>query len=138
MVVGELQSTADLVIHALVPAEDLHRVSEGQDVEIWLPVGTGKLMRNKITSIKSYSETDLRDSPFSSRLGGELATEVKGEKQEDVPLEPQYDCSVRVVNRDGSIPLGMTGRMAVFSPRRSVAARFLERAFQTFHRESLL
>jgi len=136
--VGELQSSRDLVIHALVPAEDLHRVNEGQDVEIWLPVGTGKLIKHKISSIKSYSETDLRDSPFSSRLGGELATEVKGEKQEDVPLEPQYDCSVCVVNRDGSIPLGMTGRIAVLSPRRSVAARFLERAFQTFHRESLL
>lgn len=138
VVVGEVQSPTHLVVHALVPAEDLHTISEGRDVEIWLPVGTGKLLRNKISSIKSYSETDLRDSPFSSRYGGELATEVIGEKKEDVPLEPQYDCSVRLLNEDGSILLGMTGRMAVASRPRSVAERLLEQAFKTFHQESLL
>jgi putative peptide zinc metalloprotease protein len=138
VVIGEVRSPTDLVIHALVPAEDLHKVREGQDVEIWLPIGTGMLLKTKIDSIKPYSETDLRDSPFSSRLGGELATEVLGEKQEDVPLEPQYDCSVRVSNQDGSIPLGMTGRMAVPSRPRSLARRFLEQVFKTFHRESLL
>jgi putative peptide zinc metalloprotease protein len=138
VVVGEVQSPLHLVIHALVPAEDLHRIGEGQDVEIWLPVGTGKILRNRIGSIKSYSETDLRNSPFSSRLGGELATEVIGEKKEDVPLEPQYDCSVRVLNKDGSILLGMTGRMAVASRPKSVAGRLWEEAFKTFHRESFL
>jgi putative peptide zinc metalloprotease protein len=138
VVVGEVQSSRDLLIRALVPATDLHKVREHQKVEIWLPIGTGKLLTEKIDSIKTYSETDLRNSPFSSRFGGELATEVRGEKQEDVPLEPQYDCSIRVANADGSLLLGMTGRMAVSSPPKSLAGRFLENVIKTFHTESLL
>jgi putative peptide zinc metalloprotease protein len=138
VVVGEVQSERDLVVHALVPAADLHKVRDNQDVEIWLPIGKGMLLRKKVDSIKSYSETDLRNSPFSSRFGGELATEVRGEKLEDVPLEPQYDCSIRVANADGSIRLGMTGRLAVSSPRKSLASRFLEDMIKTFHKESLL
>jgi putative peptide zinc metalloprotease protein len=138
MIVGELQSSRDLWVHGLVPATDLDKVKDNQDVEIVLPVRTGGPLRAKIDSIKSYSEPDLRNSPFSSRFGGEVATEVRDEKQEEVPIEPQYDCSVRVVNDDGSILLGMTGRMAVLARPRSLAARVLENVIKTFHKESFL
>ncbi|MBI5572668.1 MAG: HlyD family efflux transporter periplasmic adaptor subunit [Desulfomonile tiedjei] len=138
MVVGEMQSATDIVVHALVPSSDIVQVRENQAVVIWLPVGTGKILNRKVDSVKSYSEKDLRNSPFSSRVGGELATEMRGENREDAPLEPQYDCSVRLTDVDRSIPLGMTGRMAVLSPPRSLAARVVDGVIRTFNRESLL
>jgi putative peptide zinc metalloprotease protein len=71
-------------------------------------------LRQKIDFIKPYSETDLQNSPFSSRFGGEVATEVKGERQQDAPVEAQYDCVINVTSDGHEIPLGMTGRVAVF------------------------
>lgn len=137
IVVGDLKSLRRCIVHALVPATDIHKISVGQEAEIWLPIGTGRLLRKRIHSIKSYSEKDLRDSPFSSRFGGELATEVKGEEQQDAPLEAQYDCSVSISNEDATILLGMTGRLAVWSPPRSIMAALYENAIRTFNRESL-
>jgi putative peptide zinc metalloprotease protein len=138
VVVGDLRSLTRCVVRALVPAKDIHKVRQGKEVEIWLPVGPGRVFRRKIDAIKSYSETDLRNSPFSSRVGGELATEVRDERQKDSPLEAQYDCSVNLVNDNRDILLGMTGRLAVSSPPRSVAARVYENIVRTFNRESLL
>ena len=136
VIVGDLKSLKQCVVHALIPAADIHKVAMGQEAEIWLPIGTGRLIRKKIDSIKSYSEKDLRDSPFSSRFGGAIATEVKGEKQRDAPLEAQYDCSVNVSNEDAAILLGMTGRLAVRSPPASIVAGLFENLIRTFNRES--
>jgi putative peptide zinc metalloprotease protein len=107
-------------------------------VEIWFPVGTGLILKRKIDSVKSYSERDLRDSPFSSRFGGELATEVKGEAQKDAPLEAQYHCSVYLDNAEEGIPLGMTGRLGVFASPKSLIARLFNNLVRTFNRESFL
>jgi putative peptide zinc metalloprotease protein len=137
-VVGELKSLRECVVHALVPDTDIHSIHEGEDVEIWLPVGVGRLIRKQVDSIKSHSETDMENSPFSSRFGGEVATEVRGEKQQDVPLEALYDCSVNIANVDGDVLLGMTGRMAVYLPRKSILIRFYEKTMRAFNRESFL
>jgi putative peptide zinc metalloprotease protein len=138
VVVGELQSPTETVIRALVPSADLAKVSEGQEVKIWFPIGTGRTLTKKIDIIRSYSERDLRNSPFSSRFGGELATEVIGEYQQDAPLEAQYDCSIIYDNLNDPIPLGMTGRLVVSSPPRSILARLVDNAAKTFNRESFL
>ena len=138
VVVGELQSVADCVVHALVPAAQIHQVREGREVEIWFPGGTGHFVRDRIDSIRSYSERDLRNSPFSSRVGGELATEAKGKDQQDSPLEAQYDCLVRFTNHDGMLPLGITGRLAVTSPPQSMVTRLIDNVVRAFNRESLL
>lgn len=137
-VVGELRSPVECVVHALVPSADIHRVHEGQEVEIWFPAGTGRFMRKRIDSIRSYSERDLKNSPFSSRFGGELATEVRGDRQQDSPLEAQYDCLVRFSNDTAPLPLGITGRLAVTSPPRSVLSALFDNLIRTFNRESLL
>lgn len=136
VIVGDLRSLKKCVVHALVPAADIHKVAVGQEVEIRLPIGTGRILKKRIDTIKSYSEKDLRDSPFSSRYGGELATEEKGEKQRDAPLEAQYDCSVNVSNEDDTILLGMTGRLAVWSPPQSILAGLYKNMMRTFNRES--
>jgi putative peptide zinc metalloprotease protein len=136
-VVGELQSVEHCVIHALVPEQDRHKVEVGQEVEIWLPVGGGLTMNKRVDAIRPYGKMDLRDSPFSSRLGGELATEVKAESRRDVPLVAQYKCSVFFVNAGHQVPLGMTGRVVVSSPPKSIASRFLDRIVRTFSREMM-
>jgi len=138
VVVGDLKSLKECAVHALVPATDIHSLREGDPVEIWLPVGVGRLIRKQINSIKSYSEADLGNSPFSSRFGGEVATEIRGEKQQDVPLEALYDCSVNVVNDADEPLLGMTGRMAVYSPPKSILVRFYEEAIRTINKEAFL
>jgi len=137
-VVGELQSQEECVVHALVPAEDIHQVRVGQPVEIWFPMGTGTMLAGKIDSVKAYSEADLRNSPFSSRFGGELATEVMGENRRDAPLEAQYCCSFFFKNVSDPLPLGMTGRMAITFPPRSAATRLMDGLMRAFNRESIL
>ncbi|MFH1116885.1 MAG: efflux RND transporter periplasmic adaptor subunit [Pseudomonadota bacterium] len=137
-VVGEVQSPEDCFVRALIPEHDRHRVHVGQEIEIWLPAGTGMIVTDRIHEIKTYSERDLKDSPFSSRLGGELATEALGDRLRDVPLEAQYVCSVKFRNAEGAVPLGMTGRLAVPSRPQSMFSRFLDGLFRTFNRESLV
>ena len=136
-VVGEVQSPQDRLVRALVPEQDREKVRLGQDVEIWLPVGTGMILCRKINTIRSYNERNLEDSPFSSRLGGELATEVRDSTQQDVPLEAQYICTMKLEEADRFVRLGMTGRMVVPSPPQSIFSRFLDGLFRTFNRESL-
>jgi putative peptide zinc metalloprotease protein len=80
----------------------------------------------------------MGNSPFSSRFGGEVATEIRGEKQQDVPLEALYDCSVNIANDTGDVLLGMTGRMAVYLPPKSILNRFYENTIRAFNRESFL
>jgi putative peptide zinc metalloprotease protein len=138
VVVGELASPDSLLIHALVPEADRHKVKAGHAVEIWLPVAGGLILTDKIAEVRAYSEKDLRESPFSSRLGGELATEVKGEQQQDAPLEAQYRATVSMTNQDLRLPLGLTGRLSVPSPPRSLLFRFFDEIFRTFMRETLV
>jgi putative peptide zinc metalloprotease protein len=137
-VVGELQSPNDLVVHALIPEQEREKVRPGHKAEVLLPIGYGRIFVEKVLSLKPYSEKDLRNSPFSSRLGGELATEVKGEQQKDVPLEAQYKCTLPISDAGRWIPLGMTGRLAVASQPQTIFSWFLDSVFRVFNRESLL
>jgi putative peptide zinc metalloprotease protein len=139
VVVGELQSQSDRGVNALVPATDIHKIGAGQEVEIRFPIGTGLILRNRIDSVRTYSEVDLQNSPFSSRFGGELATEIRGDQQKDAPLEAQYCCSVNLTNQEAdTLPLGMSGRLAVQSPPKSLVMRFIDNTIRTFNRETLL
>jgi putative peptide zinc metalloprotease protein len=137
VVIGELKSRDDCVARALIPEEDVPMISPGQEVEIWFPVGAGKSFRATIDSVKPFSEKNLQDSPFSSRLGGEVATEQAEGGRYDAPLAPQYVASCLLGNSDG-LPLGMTGRCVVSSPPRSVLSMLIRAAVSTFNRESLL
>jgi len=136
VIVGELQSLDECTVYALIPEKDRDKVSVGQGVSIWLPIQRGLILERRIDDIKPYNEKDLHDSPFSSRLGGDVATEVKGDQHRDAPLEAQYRCSVNFSNRGPAIPLGITGKFVVPSAPQSVFSRLLDRLFSTFNRES--
>ncbi len=138
VIVGELQSIRHVVAQALIPEQDRHKVRVGQDVQLWFPIGGGFIKHGKIDSISPYSERDLRNSPFSSRLGGELATEPRGDTRQDAPLVAQYQCLVPLDGSEIIPPLGMTGDFIIKAPPRSIFQRFVDKASQTFTRESLM
>lgn len=137
VIVGSVESPEETSVHALVPAEDIAALQPGMAVELLFPVGTGVYLQESIVSIRPYSERDLKDSPFSSRFGGELAVEESGERQKDSPLEAQYDCVISLKGGEDLIPLGMTGRMAVDFAPRSIVERLRDKAVRLFNRESL-
>lgn len=137
VVVGELESPQHCAIRALVPETDVHKIKVGQEIRFRLG-GDRTEHKAAIDEIRPFSEQDLNSSPFSSRLGGELATEVKGQKHKDSPLEAQFDCSAPFTNSEPRMPLGMTGRLVVPGQPRSLAGRLLDALAQTFNRESLL
>jgi putative peptide zinc metalloprotease protein len=136
-IVGELKSQGERVVRILIPEKDMEQVREGQKVEVWFPTPGSLLYTGAVTEIKSFSENDLADSPFSSRLGGEIATEARDSKRLDAPLEAQYVCSANL-SSDAAILLGTTGRCAVASPPKSILSRAIGAAIQMFNRESLL
>jgi len=137
-VVGEVRSLDGCLVQALLPEHDRNKVRIGQQAEVWLPIGRGRTVHRPIESIKPYHERDLKDSPFSSRLGGELATEVKGESHMDAPLVAQYKCSISFANEGHEVPLGIVGRFTVVSPPRSIVSRLLSGLQKTFRTELLL
>lgn len=136
-IVGEIQSLSDEVVFGLIPATDIDNIHKGDEVTLWFPMGRGHIIKGKIDMIKPYSEADLKNSPFSSRVGGELATESRGKHAEEAPLEAQYACAVFLSNETEPLPLGLTGRMAVMFPPRSLLTRIQETLWRTFNRESL-
>ena len=135
-VVGELKSPRECSIRILVPEEDVDRIHPGTEVETWLPAWPVSRFIAGIEDIRPYSELDLRESPFSSRFGGEIATEEADQLHKDSPIEAYYVCSVRF-NNHGMLPLGITGQAAVSFPPESTASRLFRNAMQTFNRESL-
>jgi len=137
IVLGELKSPRDCVVHALVPGMYVYKIRQGQPVDIWFPVNGGTTFRKRIESVRAYNERDLTDSPFSSRFGGEIATEVEGHYASDAPLEDLYVCSVSFSDNQ-KIPLGLTGRLVVSSPPESTLERIFHHAVQRINRESLL
>lgn len=137
VVVGEFESLRDCAVRALVPEKDLDKVHKGQENQIWFDIGTGMILKGRFDEIKPYSEQDLNNLPFSSRFGGEVATEAHGEDRPDVPLEAYYQCSVFFDNSDKKLPLGMTGHLVVRSPSQSILGSAFNRLLQTFNREAL-
>lgn len=137
-IVGQLESPDHTVIYALVPEKDRHLIRVGMNVEMWMPIGNGIKFNSRIENIRSYSEKDLKDSPFSSRVGGELATETKSEKLKDAPLEAQYLCEVSIPKTQAGIPLGMTGKISIPAPPQSILSRNIDRFLRTFTKETTL
>ncbi len=137
VILGELKSPRDCVVHALVPGTDMGKIRPGEPVEIWFPLNGGTTFRKKIDNVRSCNERNLPDSPFSSRFGGEIATEVEGHYASDAPLEDLYVCSIHFSD-NRTIPLGLTGRLVVSSPPESTLERIFHHAVKTFNKESLL
>lgn len=137
VIVGELESDRRLVVHGLIPAQDLHKVNEGLKATVWFPLRTGKTYEVTISSLKPYSEKDLRDSPFSSKFGGELATERAGSDGPETPLEAYYQCSAPINMLPEEARLGITGRLKIAEPPRSLASILFRKAAAVFNRETL-
>jgi len=133
-VVGEIASPTECEILGLVPEVDVQGVNPGGEVEVWFPVGTGVALSMTVREISPFKTEDLEGSPLSSRFGGEIATEAKGDVGKDSPLEPHYLCKLDFANRQG-MPLGMIGRMVIKRPPRSALGRMVDAAYKTFHRE---
>ena len=138
VVIGELQSTRHIVVQALIPEDNRDKVWVGQDAQLWFPIHGGLVIKCKIDSINPYGERDLKNSPFSSRLGGELATESRGDSRQDAPIVAQYQCSIYLEGLGAIPPLGMTGDFIVNSPPKSIFERFVHKASRTFSRETLM
>ncbi len=137
VIVGELKSLDHCLVKTLIPQDAIHKVHRGQKVAIWFPVGTGRVFEAVLDDVRGFSVRNLENSPFSSRIGGEVATEAKSESRMDVPLEAQYICLSRFNNIEG-LPLGMTGKCVVASPPRSILSRVFNSAIRTLNRESIL
>jgi putative peptide zinc metalloprotease protein len=138
-VVGELEGATERVVQALLPGKDRHLVKVGQPVRIWLPLEGADELTGRVIQLRSYSEKDLRDSPFSSTVGGELATEVRDGERQSAPLEAQYMCTVQLDGRTATpIPSGLTGRLAIHQAPKTILALIIDAVYITFNRESLI
>jgi len=137
VIVGEVESTTDWLVQVLIPQDDLEKIKEGDRGTVWFRRGSGEEFPGVMAEIRPYSEQDLRDSPFSSRVGGEIATEHREDNRTDVPLDAHYVGIIHVPT-SMTIPLGMTGKFFHSSVRRSIAGRVFYRIAKTFNRESLL
>ena len=136
-IVGELASHTECEVRVLIPEDEVDKIRKGDDMEIWFPPGTNGTIPKRIEEIKAYSESDIKDSPFSSRLGGEIATEPQDTEHQDAPLKAHYVCSARLLN-ESNMALGITGRCAIFSPPQSILSRLFHLVVQTINRESIL
>ncbi len=137
-IIGALESTVICAIHGFVPEEDLDKLKPGDSVSVRFNSVGAKVYKGSIHEIKPFSEDNLKESPFSSRFGGELATEITSPETRDTPLEAQYDCVIQFNNPNGAIPLGITGRMIVSSRPESIGKAIINKLTRTFNRESLL
>ncbi len=134
VVVGEVAKTRACLAVGLVPENDVALVQPGAEVEVWFPFRGGQSFRLTVREVSLFKTEDLEASPFSSRFGGEIATEPKQDGLKDAPLEPHYMCKADFPNELG-IPLGMTGRLIVKHPPRSILTRIIDRTYRTFYRE---
>lgn len=133
-VVGELADLRKCSVAGLIPETDIARVNPGAEVEVWFPFNEGRSFTLRVSEIIPFKAEDLESSPLSSRFGGEIAVESREEGAKDSPLEPQYLCKMDFDNKD-HLPLGMTGRLIIPHPPRSLMTRVISGAYHTFHRE---
>ncbi len=144
VIVGELECGTECLVEALIPEKDIEKVKQGQTGKVLFNSGTTHALTGMIEEIKPYSERDLRESPFSSKRGGEIATEPKigtgaaTGTEAEIPLNAQYQCSLLIQDPvKNEIPLGMTGRVILSSTPQGIASRFLERMVSILNKESL-
>jgi putative peptide zinc metalloprotease protein len=89
-----------------------------------------------VREVNPFKTEDLEASAFSSRFGGEIATEVREGVGKDVPLNPYYVAKIDFPE-SGGVPLGATGRLVLHHPPRSLLTRMIGAVYGTFHREIL-
>jgi putative peptide zinc metalloprotease protein len=135
-IVGTLASQEKTEVLGLIPEVDILKIQPGDEVDVWFPIGSGRSWTLQVEEISPFNRKDLEASPFSSRFGGEIATEVKDKWRKDAPLDTYYLCKVVLPSGHG-VRLGTTGRLVVHQPPRSTLDRLIEAAYQTFHRETL-
>jgi putative peptide zinc metalloprotease protein len=133
-VVGQFAALGECQVVGIVPETDVTLLQVGARVDVWFPVENGKVFQATVKELSPFQAVDLEGSPFSSRFGGEIATEMREGIGKDRPLEPQYTCKMEF-SPTAAIPLGMTGRIVVKQPPKSALERFTKAAFQVFHRE---
>ncbi|MEW6348689.1 MAG: efflux RND transporter periplasmic adaptor subunit [Thermodesulfobacteriota bacterium] len=136
VVVGDLEMRSECLVKTVVAEMTASRISKGQAIEIWFPVGAGRRYSATIDEVKPFSEKTLTQGPLSSRVGGEVATEAKSREEPDAPLEAQYVFSSRFSNQDG-LPLRMAGKSIVSFAPESMLSRLIREAAQAFNRESI-
>ncbi|MFC1835988.1 site-2 protease family protein [Thermodesulfobacteriota bacterium] len=137
VIVGELEFDRDSEVHGLIPEIDVGRFRKGQEVKMLFPMGSGLVLKGTVIDIREYSEQDLKKSPFSSRIGGEVATEEMSQEESDVPLEAHYKCTVKLPEDSPHVPLGITGRLVARFPPKSILSATVDSIVKTFNRESL-
>jgi len=133
-IVGELASQDYLEALALVTEADVGLLRAGTRVEVWFPVDAGRELRAVVREVSPFKTEDLEGLAFSSRFGGEIATETTHDAGKDSPIEPYYACKIDLPANRG-IPLGMTGKLIVEQPPRSALRRIVDAVYRTFHRE---
>ncbi len=149
-VVGQIDSNKDRVVYGLILEDELYKFHKGQSVQVWFPIGTGLVLDGTIESIRMYSQRELDDSPFSSRFGGEVATERRALEQHgkrngssrknadsrEVPLTAIYVCTVDLAGKGTEVPLGITGRLVVPYQARSLLSRAVDELVKTLNKEA--
>jgi putative peptide zinc metalloprotease protein len=138
VIVGELESENQYLVQALVTEKEIQNIAKEQHGMIYFNTGTDSNFGGVITDFKLFSERDLKDLPFSSRHGGELATETKGDGDIEEPLHAQFQCSISLKNIPERVPFGMTGRLIVNASPQSTMSRIIQSVSGAFNRESLL
>lgn len=154
---GEVASLESRVVYGYIPGDELYKVAVNDSVLTWFPVGTGITVPGRIEEIRTYGESDLKDSPFSSRFAGEIPTEKKesvdqtGEQEktgdtlkiesprtpaQDSPINSVYICRVRLSPDNPQIPLGMSGKLVLSHAPRSLVGLVLDGLVKTFNREA--
>lgn len=133
-VVGQLASPELIEVLGIIPEVDVMRIRQGAKVAAWFSIGTGRHFALKIREVSPFSRKDLDSSPFSSRFGGEIATQALDQNRKDAPIETHYVCKADLP-RDPEVELGMTGRLVVHHPPKSILERIIEKTYRTFRRE---
>lgn len=134
-IIGELESTTNQKIVALVPEEDLDKIKQQQVVNIKFPDFHKSGLTLPIHELKKYNERNLNDSPFSSKNGGMIATEAR-DREEDSPMSAQYSCTVIINGLE--LPSGITGKFIVPCPPKSLFGRIFDGVIKIYNRETLI
>jgi putative peptide zinc metalloprotease protein len=135
-VVGEFAAEGKYEVRGILPEDYVDTVRPGHKVEVWFPMEEGMKFTLTVREVNPFKADDLEASSFSSRFGGEIATEVREGIGKDVPLNAYYLAKIDFPDGSG-IPLGTTGRLVVHQPPRSLLTRMIGALYGAFHREIL-
>ncbi len=156
-VIGEVASLESRAVYGLIPGDELGKLTLNDSVVTWFPIGTGITIPGRLEEIRTFSERDLKDSPFSSRFGGDIPTERKesgGSNQEqekigdtlriedprepvqDAPISSVYICKIHLSPDNEQVLLGMSGKLVISHAPKSVLGLLVDELAKTFNKEA--